>query len=230
MVELLQALLMLGLAAAPAQRTSAEVVAVIQGDLLLARVGNRQLLLEVAGVWVPAAKGVSNLEQYHGEDARNLTIRTLASGPVRIDYLASRSSDGLPQIRVRVGAEPARDLSVALAEAGFALADGPVPGQPELSAAITAAERRARRARAGLHDGGFRAFEANRPTLTDLGLRNYVLASQRADRELAATGGGVESASWDQPSEYRLHANPVSAIRDWGSSMGLPPDGSASGQ
>lgn len=221
---------LLGLAAAPAAATGAEIVSVIQGDLLLAQIGDRKLLLEVAGVWVPAPGGLAKVAQYRGDEARQLAVDTLASGEVKVDFLPARSSEGLHQIRVRIGSESPRDLAVVLAEAGLAMSDGQVQGAPDLGAAITAAERQARRARRGLHDGGFQAHEMARSSLVDLGLKHYVLASQRASKHLTESGFAPETATWAQPSDYGLHSNPVNAIRDWGSSMGLPRDSSAIGQ
>jgi len=157
----------LGLAAAPAAATGAEIVSVIQGDLLLAQIGDRKLLLEVAGVWVPAPGGLAKVAQYRGDEARQLAVDTLASGEVKVDFLPARSSEGLHQIRVRIGSESPRDLAVVLAEAGLAMSDGQVQGAPDLGAAITAAERQARRARRGLHDGGFQAHEMARSSLVD---------------------------------------------------------------
>jgi endonuclease YncB( thermonuclease family) len=224
-----QACVVLGLVAAPAAATGAEIVSVIQGDLLLARIGDKKLLLEVAGIWVPAPGGLAKVAQYRGDEARELAVATLASGTVRVDFLPARSPDGLLQIRVRIGGDSPRDLAVVLAEAGLAMSDGQVMGAPELGAGITAAERQARRARRGLHDGGFQSHEMARASLVDLGLKNYLLASERAARDLAGSGAAPETATWAQPSEYGLHSNPASAIRDWGSSMGLPPDSSRAG-
>ncbi len=127
-----QVCVVLGLVAAPAAATGAEIVSVIQGDLLLARIGDRKLLLEVAGIWVPAPGGLAKVAQYRGDEARELAVATLASGTVQVDFLPARSPEGLLQIRVRIGGDNPRDLAVVLAEAGLAMSDGQVMGAPEL--------------------------------------------------------------------------------------------------
>jgi endonuclease YncB( thermonuclease family) len=205
---------------------------VVRGDLLVGRLGGEPVGLRLAGVWVPAPPAPGQEHHYRGAAARRFVEQTLLSQPVAIVPLAEPELQREVPVRVWVGGRGGRELAVLLAEAGLALLDRSSAVDDAQAQAVRAAERRARRAQVGMHDGGYQEFARTQAKHKDLGL--LVWYGRRGGEEDEATPEGDEGAEvprvgwWVQPRSAE-HRTPIEAIRDHGAGLGLPPDGSRSG-
>jgi hypothetical protein len=121
------------------------------------------------------------------------------------------------------------DLAVLLAWHGLALCDRTTAQNAQQADVICAAEREARRYQRGIHDGGFASHDRERLTLIDIG---HLGESAGGGQYSASGGAGMSSGGgwWNQHSQLKaLRHDPRVTIRDYGSSMGLPPDSSRAG-
>jgi len=206
-----------------------ELVEVLSGDTILVQENFAQIRLDLAGVWVPAPPGRGIEAQYMGAEARKFVEEILFNTPTYIKEVGPPRPDGsVHKVRIRVGEDGDLDLAVLLADAGLGLAVRTDPSDPDHIEAIYQAERDARRGQRGMHDGGYRDFEAHvNQTEMDLGVG--VLAAQGPSRGrggiqryLASRRASIRSSA--KETGFGIHETGSDAIRDWGSRMGLPPE------
>jgi len=221
------ALALVGLAFAGAANAY-DVVRVLSGGEILANAGGRQVILKLAAVTVPAPPGPKSIGEYRGAEARDFMVQVLRSQNAFVREAApvAPGATTIP-VRIRVGAQGERDLSALMAEAGLATLDPMAQGDADFLALVKAAERDARVNHRGIYDGGYQAFSNARSHMVDLGVGTLSGDKPRTAygqylQQLAGSKGGGASA-------VQGHTDAVSAIRDWGSSLGLPPDSSALG-
>ena len=211
-----------------------DLIEVRSGDVILVRHEGEILALKVAGVWVPPPSGVGVPVEYMGDEARQFVQELVFSEAVYVEELTPRNPQTHVVVaRIRVGEEGERDLSVILAESGLALTERSSAADEEQAQAIYQAEKAARKAQRGMHDGGLMDFRWSQKQEWDLG-------TQMVATSLLRTRGGEMSYSTLPPASSQpkssdtsgrtLHGSAINAIRDWGSRMGLPRDSSHWGQ
>jgi len=212
-----------------------ELVEVLSGDAILVKEDFAKVRLELAGVWVPTPPGRGIEAQYMGAEARKFVEEILLSTPAYIKEVEPpQPGASSRQVRIRVGEDGDLDLAVLLADAGLGLVVRTDPTDADHIEAIYQAERNARRGHRGMHDGGYRDFEAHvRQTELDLGVG--VIAAQSPSgrrsgirRYLANRRASINSSAKEEP-RFGIHETGVDAIHDWGSRMGLPPERSTRG-
>ena len=213
-----------------------QLVEVLGGGTLLVKDDEgREIHLELSGVWVPAPPSPGTKGDYLGEEARRAVEDLLMSRPAFIKEVTPPEPGQTTtiEVRVRVGKHGEDDLAVLLAEAGYGLVNRSTTADPDHLEAIYRAERKARRSRRGMHDGGFESFARHsRGKVLDLGIGT--LAAHSGPRR----GGGLQRYLTQQvPGQQAraggangIHNSGVEAIHDWGSRMGLPPDSSSRGR
>ena len=208
-----------------------ENLVVVRGDLLVADFRGESTTFKIAGIWAPSPPASATTAHYGGEEARDLVDAALKRRDARIELLERDRQHGSVPIRVFVGLAERQDLAVLLAEAGLALEDPASAADFEHASRIRQAERRARRGYRGIHDGGFLPHARAAARLKDLGvelrLRSLISVSRSAygSRHAAAEG----TAFWTKPRTW-AHRTPIGSIRDYGASLGLPPDDSSPGR
>lgn len=226
------AVIVLGLCCvAPA--SAYELVEVRSGNIFVVRHEGETLILKVGGVWVPAPSGMGVEVQYRGDEARQFVKELFSAESAFIDELSPRvAGQPVVEVRIRIGEENGRDLAVLLAEAGLALVERGSAADREHAEAIYRAERTARRAEKGMHDGGLMQFTWSQEKQWDLGTQmvsTSLLRTRGAPQSLEITtpqGGSFGTSTTRRP----IHADAQSAIRDWGSRLGLPGDASVGGR
>jgi endonuclease YncB( thermonuclease family) len=221
--------LVVAVAAVRGTAGAAELVEVLSGDVLVAQSAGERFILKLAGIWVPSPAGGATEPQYRGEEARRYVLDALAEQASIVTDARSSGPQGPLLVRVLVGGEGGEDLAVLLAEAGFGMCDRTGAADRAQGDAICSAERRARRERRGIHDGGFQQFEATKNWHIDVGVLevNPLLLNSRLAYYDGPVGGDVDAGR--PPRADTIHRTPVEAIRDWGRSMGLPRDASRPG-
>lgn len=214
-----------------------ELVRVLSGDALLVTENGRQLRLELADIWVPAPPGPGVRAEYMGEEARLFVEQALFTMPAFIKEVEPVAPGATSiAVRIRLGEHADIDLAELLARAGLGLVDRRSDADADHVEAVYRAEREARRALRGMHDGGYEAFSrrAGR-VVTNFGIGTLASPDPRArsndlrlflDEQQASTSSSQSRGL--QPSG--IHRNAIEAIRDWGSRMGLPPDASNPGR
>ncbi len=213
-----------------------ELVNVLSGDTLLVTRDGEELHLELVGVWVPAPPIPGVEPEYGGSEALGLVREALFMLPVYIREVGPRTEEEghvrVP-VRVRLGDHGEYDLAVLLAHAGLGLVHRSSSADPEHLDAIYEAERTARREERGMHDGGYQEFRASEGgLLVDFGLSAIAPPDRRGRqprRRILIIDGGDGSGGSGAGRQSTLR-DPVSAIRDWGSRMGLPRDHSRPGR
>jgi len=217
--------------------SAVEIVGVLRGNVVLAKKDGQVLGLRLSGVWVPTPPGLGEEVQYRGAEARQFVIDAIDGQPLRIQPLGKVQPGKPLWVRILVGpeGEGERDLSVMLAEAGLALAERNRAASEEQGEAIYRAERKARATRRGMHDGGYATFMAKsgREEI-NFGLAVWLDAEGSGGPTGTSRGGAAGGAGagnwWVSESSYDIHNSAVDAIRDYGASMGLPPDHSSHGR
>jgi endonuclease YncB( thermonuclease family) len=211
-----------------------ELLEVRSGDVLVVRHEGETIALKVGGVWVPAPSGQGVEAQYRGDEARRFVEETLFTEVAFIEELETRSPGSMVvEVRIRVGEAGDRDLAVLLAEAGLALTERTSAADREHADAIYQAERAARRAERGMHDGGLMEFVWSQEQQWDLGTQmvaTSLLRTRGAPQSLSMSVGASSSARSSGGGRSGIHQSAVHAIRDWGSRLGLPPDASRPGR
>lgn len=201
-----------------------ESLTVERGDLLHGRLDGAEVALAIAGVWTPRPDRGDGGPHYRGEEARRLTARLLSTHafelqlgelpaggrrlPVRVLVGPARAAVRESPRRAAPGAsrDRRRDLAVLLAAAGLAVADPASALDERQAEAIRAAERTARRARRGVHDGGWQRFSRAAGRVKSLGVEIWSVfelgdggaaprASPGTDRE------AEPGAWWSRPSD-----------------------------
>jgi endonuclease YncB( thermonuclease family) len=169
-----------------------ELVEVRSGDVLLVRHEGETIALKLGGVWVPAPSGQGVEAQYRGDEARRFVEETLFTEAAFIEELEARSP-GSPvvEVRIRVGEAGDRDLAVLLAEAGLALTERTSAADREHADAIYQAERAARRAERGMHDGGLMGFVWSQEQQWDLGTQMVATSLLRTKGGAVAVRGSM---------------------------------------
>lgn len=211
---------------------------VVRGDLILGRVDGRLASFRLAGVWVPTPSGHAATPHYMGDEARDRTADFVRYERLFIDLLDDPSAEQPWTVRIRSAGPESRDLSVVLAEAGYALCDERATPDPHHAQKVCSAEKRARRSLRGMHDGGFMPFSLAQRKQRSLGLVLWLpalLANRPGRAPGASRRSGYSSvrggdAFFERPMVSTLHGSPVAAIRDWGREVGLPPDASSIGR
>lgn len=205
-----------------------DLVRVVSGSEIQVTNAGKPMSLIISGITVPAPPTKTSPGEYRGVEAREFLISVLRAQPAFIKEIEPvRPEAKSVRVRIRVGAEGERELAVLMAEAGLALSDKPMHEDPEFLAAVRGAERDARVAHRGMHDGGYQAFMNNQGHEIDFGVGTLSgdKPKYRAYLEDLANNRGSASSS----SRSSIHSSGTSAIHDWGSAMGLPPDSSAWG-
>lgn len=186
----------------------------------------------LAGVWTPTPPGITGQdEHYMGAAAREFVDSILAAAPPAIRIVGTPVGSGL---RVEVGRER-EDLAVLLARLGLAMCDRASASDRDHAEAVCDGERHARRERLGMHDGGFQEFVNRKSSVVDLGLLLWWEGERRGPQQDYRFDGGSSgsrrsgraSESWSARAPMR---DAISAIRDYGASMGLPRDSSSAGR
>ncbi len=219
----------------PGMAEAYELVEVLSGDTILVKQDAVKIRLELIGIWVPRPPGKGVAAQYRGAEARKFVQEILFATPAYIKEVEPRQPGARSRkVRIRVGEEGELDLAVLLADAGLGLAVRTDPSDPDHLEAIYQAERDARRGHRGMHDGGYRGFEAH-VAQTELDLGIGVISAQGP----SARGSGIRGYLADRRASIQssprgntrsgIHQTGSQAIRDWGSRMGLPPDASRTG-
>lgn len=213
-----------------------ELVKVLSGDTLLVTRDGEELRLELAGVWVPAPPTPGVEPEYGGSEALGLVREALFTLPAYIREVGPRTEDEdhvRVRVRVRLGDQGEYDLAVLLAHAGLGLINRSSSSDPDHLEAIYQAERTARLEERGMHDGGYQEFRAGEGGLqVDFGLGAIAPPDRRGRRprrRVYIIDGGDGSGGPGRGRRSTLR-DPVSAIRDWGSRMGLPRDHSRPGR
>jgi hypothetical protein len=206
-----------------------DLVKVVSGSEILVNQDGHQLSLIVSGISVPAPPSAGSMGEYRGTEARDFLIEVLKAQDAYIKELQPLRPDSKTvRVRIRIGAEGERDLAVLMAEAGLGVVDKVPHEDPEFLAAVRDGERAARVAHRGMHDGGYQAFMSGNGKMIDFGVGTLSgdKPTYRSYLDNLAKGGGSSSSSTRRAD---IHSSGTSAIHDWGSKMGLPPDSSASG-
>jgi endonuclease YncB( thermonuclease family) len=210
-----------------------KVEKVVKADLLEFEGTAGEGPFRLAGLWAPAPPGFGRDEHYMGLAARQFVETVLSSAPAKVAVLPA-SGDGERRVRVSLGPDDS-DLAVKLARLGLAMCDRPSAANSRHADEICAAERLARRDRVGMHDGGFQVFARTNGTVVDLGTalwweslgRGTNRSSSKPSSRPMASGGKYHHTEWDTPAPMR---SAITAIRDYGASMGLPRDASSLGR
>ena len=215
-----------------------DLVRVVSGNEIAVTNAGRPMTLIVSGITVPAPPTATSAGEYRGAEARQFLIAVLkAQGAFIKEVEPVRPDAKTVRVRIRVGAEGERDLAVLMTEAGLALTDKVPHEDVEFLAAVRDGERQARVAHRGMHDGGYTAFMSGQGHEIDLGVGTlsgepppdgflaylYDLAN---DRNARATKAYANGTTTNATTRANIHGSGVSAIQDWGSAMGLPPDSS----
>ncbi len=169
-VAALTVVLSLGALAAQAQL---EDLRVVSGDLLTARLNGKKVELKLAGIWVPTPPGMPKRAEYQGAEARDFVVETLQQEGFVVRGLSVPQPGKPIPVRILVGDGPGQDLAALLAEAGLALRTSSSPLTAQQKKDIRSAEGRARRAFAGLHNGGMQKFVESQKAQRDLGVEVY---------------------------------------------------------
>jgi hypothetical protein len=209
-----------------------DLVRVVSGSEILVNQDGRQLSLIVSGISVPAPPSAGSIGEYRGSEARDFLVQVLKAQDAYIKELQPLRPDSKTlRVRIRVGAEGERDLAVLMAEAGLGVVDKVPHEDPEFLAAVRDGERAARVARRGMHDGGYQAFMSGNGRMVDFGVGTLSGDKPTYAAYLAnlALSRGSSSSSSSSTRRADIHSSGTSAIHDWGSKMGLPPDSSAIG-
>jgi hypothetical protein len=210
-----------------------DLVKVVSGSEILVNQDGRQVSLIVSGISVPAPPSAGSMGEYRGTEARDFLVQVLEAQDAYIKELQPLRPDTKTlRVRIRVGAEGERDLAVLMAEAGLGVVDKAPHEDPEFLAAVRDGERAARVAHRGMHDGGYQAFMSGKGKMIDFGvgtLSGDKPAYASYLEELARSGSSRARANASASRRADIHTSGSSAIHDWGSKMGLPPDSSASG-
>jgi len=229
--RLVAAVLFAGLGCTAAARAY-DLVRVVSGSEILVNQDGRQVSLIVSGISVPAPPSAGSMGEYRGTEARNFLSQVLKAQDAYIKELQPLRPDSKTvRVRIRVGAEGERDLAVLMAEAGLGVVDKAPHEDPEFLAAVRDGERAARVAHRGMHDGGYQAFMSGNGKMIDFGVGTLSgdKPTYEAYLEDLARGGSRSRSSSSSTRQADIHSSGTSAIHDWGSKMGLPPDSSASG-
>lgn len=204
-----------------------ELIEVRSGGEIVVSHEGRRVTLELAAVWVPDPPVPGYAGDYQGTEAREYVENLLYSEPVFIREVEPRvpGSDRV-KVRIRVGETGDYDLAVSLANEGFGLFVDASGVEDEYLEAVYRAERVARRASRGMHDGGYEAHRRSHDRgAVSFGL-GVVGASPAARGYRAYAGGDGDGGS----SARRPVRDVITGIRDWGSRMGLPVDNSSPGR
>ena len=154
---------------------------VLQAGLLRLDTGSEEYEWSLGGVWTPSIETSRKAGDYRGEDARQTVEQVLGTHRVRV-VERWEGSEGI-QVQLLVASSgkmagaksldgtlgPEDDLAVLLAYNGLAMCDRTSAVDREQADAICAAERSARQARRGIHDGGFGSSITSRWKVVDLG-------------------------------------------------------------
>lgn len=211
-----------------------ELIEVVNGDEILVLHEGRRVVLELAGVWVPEVPRSGYAGDYRGVEAREYVEKILYSEPVFIREVEPPApGDDRVKVRIRVGEAGDYDLAVSLAHEGLGLFMEASGVEDEYLEAIYRAERVARRAARGMHDGGYETHRrAHDRSVVSFGF-GVVGASPAARGYRAyASGEGADggSSGRSESADRPRVRSAVQGIRDWGSQMGLPRDRSAWGR
>jgi endonuclease YncB( thermonuclease family) len=209
----------------PAPR-GVEILSVIRGDLIMARVNGRVTGLTLGGVWVPVPPGLGLPANYMGTEARDMVASRLRSEVLEVQPLAPMRRGAPLPVRILVG--PDRfDLAVALARSGYATASPTSAASPEQAAAIREAETFARRSGRGMHDGGATRFAQTTGQEVDFGLTAWLSLGIGAQAEGTFDEGEervpeerVETMVINPRPDFELE-DPREALWTWGRQMGL---------
>lgn len=210
------------------------LVEVQAGGVILVEEDGQHIELELAGIWVPDPPGDGVKGHYRGAEARLYVDQLLHHQTAFIREVAPRRTSAgrvRAQVRIRLGEEGEYDLAVSLARMGLGLLDKTSATDPDYLEAIYRAERAARVAQQGMHDGGYQEFaRSQRQSEINFGIGNLAVTPRSMEYGLEAYLGDPSA-----PSQQAAHERPrvrsvVEGIRDWGSSMGLPPDASRHGR
>ena len=210
------------------------LVEVQSGGVILVEEDGQQLQLELAGIWVPEAPRAGAKGHYRGAEARRYVDQLLHTQPTFIREVAPRRTSAgtvKARVRIRLGAEGEYDLAVSLARAGLGLLDRASTTDPDYIDAIYRAERVARVAQQGMHDGGYQEFaRSQRHREINFGIGNLAVNPRAMESGLQAYLGDPSNPHQQAADERPRVRTVVQGIRDWGASMGLPPDASRPGQ
>jgi hypothetical protein len=211
-----------------------ELIEVRSGNEIVVSHEGRRVTLVLAGVWVPDPPTAGYEGDYQGVEAREFVENLFYTEPIFIREVGppERGERGETiRVRIRVGEDGDYDLAVSLAHEGLGLFMEAPGVEEEYLEAIYRAERGARRAIRGMHDGGYEDYRRSSDrSVVSFGVG--VVGSQPGQRgyraygdSFGSDGGSASGGGSDKPPVRSV----VRGIRDWGAQMGLPPDSSRPG-
>lgn len=213
-----------------------ELIEVLSGGEILVLHEGRRVTLELAGVWVPEAPRPGVQGEYRGAEARELVEDLFYSEPVYIREVEPlRPGADTVKVRIRVGESGDYDLAVSLAYEGLGLSLESTGVGEEYLRAVYQAERSARRAARGMHDGGYGDYRRSRDrSVVNYGVGTVGATPGRAGFRAYGDGGDPSTSGNGEGASRGGRDRPVrsaqAGIRDWGRRMGLPVDSSSAGR